>query len=117
MPKRANVKRFDSPNVQGEDSHVTFRRITWGEAKALRKEAKTVKGEGDEFEVMTLTLDVMARIIVEHLLEWNWVMDDDTPMPLPKSVGDLDIVNDTEMAFLSGCINDLVGVAAEESKN
>lgn len=110
MPKRANVKRFDSPAVQGEDSHVTLRRFTWGEAKALRNDAKAAATDEAKFAVM-------GSAIITHLVEWNWVQDDDTPMLLPVKESDLDPMNDTEISFLSDCINDLIGVTKEESKN
>ncbi len=110
MPKRANVKRFDSPDVQGEDSFVILRRFTWGEAKALRRDAQAANTDDDKF-------GVMAYAIITHLTGWNWVRDDDSPMPLPVTESDLDAMNDAEITFLSNCINDLIGVPQAEAKN
>ena len=36
MPKRNNVKRIESPDLQGEDSYVVIRTVEWGVSKQLK---------------------------------------------------------------------------------
>ena len=36
MPKRNNIKRVESPDLQGEDSYVVIRTVEWGVSKQLK---------------------------------------------------------------------------------
>jgi len=76
MAKRNNVRRHDASVVQGEGAFVVIRSVTWGEAKAVRA----------EFEALSDSEKLARndRFIAEHVVDWNWVDDDDKPLPLPR---------------------------------
>lgn len=90
MPKRTIQKRFDTKEVQGEGSFVIMRSLRVGqirEVKALEK---------DELYEKTVS------ILISHILEWNWVGDDDEPLSLPKDEPTvMDELTNAEFEYLS----------------
>ena len=111
MPKRSNTIRLDASAVQGEGAFVEFQRFTWGEEKALRREAQET--QDDEARI-----NLTAQAIVAHLKAWNWVYSDDSPIPLPKTANDLDTLLDAEMAFLADGLTRLLNLPEQaEAKN
>jgi hypothetical protein len=63
-----------SESVQGEGSWVEVKEIKYGEYKRARKLA--AEGGGEELD---------EQMIRDHVAAWNWVDDDDNPMPLPSA--------------------------------
>jgi hypothetical protein len=76
MPKRKFKSRIkiDSEEVQGEDSYVVIRRPTWNDFEAA------MNGE-EPGEVSNV--QVGKSVIVNLVEDWNWVDDDDEPLPSP----------------------------------
>lgn len=115
MPKRKRIERFFSDEVQGEGSWVLVAKFTVEEMRELRKlgklaektrEAGTDDGP-DMFEVGITQLK-------SHIKEWNWVWDDDTPMPQPKDDPEvIEKLSDPESAYLSKCLQG----SEEDAKN
>lgn len=66
MPQRKLTKRIPSEPVQGEDSWVEVRPLTWAEEKDL----SALDNDEDK-----------ARVFLEKVIAgWNWVNYDGTPL-------------------------------------
>lgn len=105
MPTRLIVKKYASEEVQGDDSFVEVSGIKVGEIRQLRE----MRDGGEDFNWLESSLELVAR----HIVNWNWVDDEDEPMPLPSE--DPSVVNDLyhyELEFLSGII-----MGGDEAKN
>lgn len=95
MPKRQTIKHVKSP-VQGTDSFVEFRELTWGEQKDLAKQRQEIDDDIDKATQLT------EKLLVDHVANWNWLDDDNTPLPLPKDDPTvIDRLNDDEIKFLA----------------
>ena len=95
-PKRRRVVRHASNEVQGEGSWVITAALNVAEMRAFRARAKE-----KDFDAFEVGVDVLRT----HVYEWNWVGDDDGPLPQPKDDPTvIDILTDDEVEFLSGCI-------------
>lgn len=72
MAHRKNKQYFvaDSEEVQGEGSYVRFQRVTWGVLQNYY---------GTEVEEKK----VASMILSEMIVDWDWVDDDDNPLPKP----------------------------------
>ena len=76
MAKRKNIIRISTESVQGEGSFVAFKRPTLDEITAL---AKATENATQEEQI------AYARALVsEYVVDWDWVDDDDNPLPLPQ---------------------------------
>ena len=112
MPKRSSVKIATTPvEIMGEDAYVKYRPLTMNEARELREKVGAIEEKrqsaltdycGKNDKVITeltdderntayteagLTdelLDFADREFSKFIIEWNWVYDDDTPMPQPS---------------------------------
>ena len=92
MPKRkSRVQQIPTPEAQGDDSWVEIRRMSWGEIKALLKRSN----RGDEEEKLAANEEMVKK----YVLSWNWVDDDDSPLPFPSN-GGLDELTDQEFRYL-----------------
>lgn len=87
MERKSSVK-VDASTVQGEGAFVNWRRITWGERKALQQTAK-------DGELVPL------QVLIDHLDSWNWVDNEGNPMPIPSKLDDLNNLYDEEIEFLA----------------
>jgi len=76
MPRQP--KRVDSAAVQGTESYIVIKPLTFGE----RRERFTVD-------------ELMARVI-----EWNWLDWDDEPLPLPHDDAARALLTGEETEFL-----------------
>ena len=96
MPKRLRVQKFLSTKVQGDDSWVRVSPLTVGEMRANRKQRKE-----KNFDAFDLGLTILKA----HVVEWNWVDDDGEPLPqMPEHPEVVELLTDTEVAFLGDCI-------------
>lgn len=77
MAQRKSTTRFNSEVVQGEGSFVVVRKLTMGDVKQLRKQ--TGKDITDD-----VSLEIGVDTIAAHIIEWNWVDDNDKPLPIPN---------------------------------
>lgn len=103
MPKRVSVRRFETDEVQGEGSYVVLTSLKVKEVRWLRQQSKDK--DFDAFEGG-------LKLLVQHILKWNWVDDHGEALPLPSvdpSVVD-NLTND-EADYLSELLIDA------ESKN
>ena len=95
-PKRRRVVRHASNDVQGEGSWVITAALTVAEMRDFRKRA-----DEEDFDAFELGVEVLRT----HVYEWNWVDDDDVPLPQPKDAPEvIDLLTDDEVEFLSGHI-------------
>lgn len=94
LPKRQRTKRYSTEHLMGPGSYVVIKTISIGEAMAIEDAAKPPEMQPgmsedewqqclDEHEekVKHLNFQAMADCVVE----WNWVDDNDTPLPQPRS--------------------------------
>ena len=95
-PKRRRVQRHASNEVQGEGSWAITASLNVAEMRQYRKRA-----EEDDFDAFEMGIEVLRT----HVYEWNWVDDDDEPLPQPKDDPEvIDLLTDDETEFLSKCI-------------
>lgn len=73
MPQRDSTRRLDSSEVQGDGSYVVFRRLEVGLVKEIRSNPN---GKTN----LELNMDSILACVVD----WNWVDDEGTPLPLPN---------------------------------
>ena len=97
MPQRKSTRRFESPDIQGDDSWIEVSRLTVGEARQINQaQGKT---DQDSFEAV-------LPLYQSHIVNWNWVDDDGEPLPLPKDdPGVIDQLTDQEFAFVAECLS------------
>lgn len=93
--KNKNRVRVDSSAVQGEGSFVIVDRITWGLMQELLPNA-------DKLNEKEIAMQIIPKLVVA----WDWVDDDDNPLPQPKDNPEVfDQLNDAEIEFLTGAMN------------
>lgn len=80
MPRRQNRIRAETVDVQGDDSYIVVTLPTTQELKAIIR-----LEDGDNVQAF----DSGADLITRHVKEWNWVDDDEKPLPLPKDDPDV----------------------------
>lgn len=96
MPTRQRIHKYPSKEIQGEDSWVTCSLLTVRDQR-MAKQAITAGKDPAE---------VGVEIILEHVLEWNWVDDDGNPMPQLKDDPEyIENMTDAEITFLTECIS------------
>lgn len=106
MARRTSVRKHSSEEVQGEGSFVVLSSLKVDEVRALRKADKDDK-DFDAFEGG-------MKILAQHIVDWDWVDDDGTLLPLPKESPDVvgQLTNE-EADFLS----ELLTTSSVASKN
>lgn len=113
MPKRQRVVRHASNEVQGQGSWVEMRSMDVREAREQRTASlaiyekhgvphDTKPEDFDQFpefvsEFGEFTQASMGKIFVA----WNWVDDDDQPLPQPGADGSMDALTTMEISFLT----------------
>ena len=98
MPQRKHklIQRIDSAEVQGEGSYVIVQNLNLEQAKGLYGSAKSANRDSED-EMLTLGIQILKDLIIE----WNWVDDDDNPLPQPKEHPEvLDTLPYQEATFL-----------------
>jgi hypothetical protein len=73
VARRKNRKRIQTASVQGDDSYVVVTLPSVADIRAIA----ALEGQNAE------AFDGTVKIIAEHVHEWNWVDDDDKPLPSP----------------------------------
>lgn len=125
MAKRRTVRKVDTEELQGEGSYVVITAVKVKEIRKTRKlsqdfeanqkaaEKALAAGETpEEFE----DFDGFAsglEMIQNHVKDWNWVDDNDVPLPQLKT--NPEVVNELstdEVTFLAELLT-----GEEESKN
>jgi hypothetical protein len=104
MSKRQNIITFDSTEVQGEGSWIKVRMITHGQGKMFQRAYSDIlgmKGEDISTERRAEFQQASDDLVVEMVFEWNWVDDDDNPLPLPKDDPTVvDLLTELEHKFI-----------------
>jgi len=96
MSKRKSVRVYETDDLQGEGSFVKLSAVKVREVRKARKLAKDA--EVDAFMEG-------LKMLKDHVLAWNWVDDNDEPLPLPKDQPDvLDELTNEEVEFLAGIL-------------
>lgn len=111
MAKRQRTVKVDSAEVQGDGSFVEFRRYS-------RKERREVQEAMAGLESDALVEAIQAEV-TSRLVSWDWVDDDDEPLPLPQSPDDYDAMLDIEVGFLYGTLTKVLKgtLKSEDLKN
>jgi len=136
MAKRVSSRKRDSEKVQGEGSWVELTGLKVKEMKAQRvraeaernklrdynkklKKHKKLQAEDPELEDMEpyeTDFDYLIEGIKSlrgHVLDWDWVDDEGSPLPKPQENPEVfDELTDDELTFL---IDEMMG--KEEVKN
>jgi len=125
MAKRQRTRRV-TPTVQGVDSFVEIRELTVGEAKVFQRErerldakqrrlqaqraqlqeAADLNGEAAEMDAQIADLieevnQTANKALAEMVIAWDWVDDDDNPLPQPHNNPDvLDLLIPSEVEFI-----------------
>ena len=96
MAKRlTSVFRLDTESVQGEGSFATLRHVSMKEQREIRR---MVEEEISAF-------DLGAFLLRQNVLDWNWVNDDDEPMPNPQEDPDvIELLTDAEIEVLGNAL-------------
>jgi hypothetical protein len=98
MPERIfkDRQKYDSAVVQGEGSWVEIRNPGWDEIE-------DVSGPDSKMEDLS-EMEMGKALLMDSVVDWNWVDDDGEPMPkpTPEIVAGLRM---QELVFLFTCIN------------
>ena len=107
MPKRNSIREIPSPEIQGEDSWVKVKPMTYGEQKAFRVRMRELEVDEDvqDKEAQNAAEDARelegCRLLAQWVVDWNWVDEEDKPLPKPE--GKPEVINDLldhEVKFL-----------------
>lgn len=88
MPRIVKRKRVDSEQVQGEGSWFEYKPLTIG----YRREMAAGPG--------LTQLEYNAKIVTDHVLDWNWSDEDGKPLPKPSTEDFVNSLNDDELLFI-----------------
>lgn len=100
MPGRITKKRIESKAVQGDDSWVEITPIKLGQSKVIARQLDEMRGDPTAF------IRANSETITRHVVGWNWVGDDGSPLPLPsEDPSVLDDLTNLEVQFLVRILN------------
>jgi len=106
VAKRKNIIKIETESVQGEGSFVKLRHITVSEGRDQRNAEKEEGFDAFEYNI---------KVLADHIVSWNWVDEDDMPLPLPKD--DESVIGRLTDAEIEVLVNALGGEEEEEAKN
>ena len=93
MSARQSTFKVSSDEVQGKDSYVVFRHMTFGTVlDAMEKQGGKAKPEEEKAFTLKLLKDGVVR--------WNWVDDNGAPMSLPSEGLEIESLLDHEIMWL-----------------
>ncbi len=110
MAKRTTrrVETVNTADVQGEGSFVKVHRLTWESMKRFNE-----IGGAEAIDKLT---DEFRDLLAEHVEDWDWVDDNNEPLPKPK--GNPDVFKELVLPEVTVIANAVVGVMSEdEEKN
>lgn len=85
MAKRQAILTFDTEEVQGEGSFVKLRMPLWGEIKKQRKQLREMEeADKSKFEIEDVKIGMTETMLINAIVEWDWVDEEDNPLPRPK---------------------------------
>jgi len=110
MSKRQCFYTANSTEVQGEGSWVQFRYMSLGESKAIHNQHAST---ADDMQKAKVGFDLLAS----HIVGWNWVDNNDQPLPLPKDDPSvMDQLLEPELEFLQRAFSRKEKEKEEEKK-
>jgi len=101
MPKRMSTFKVESDIVQGDGSWVLFRAVPY---ELVTEAAGAAAGETNP----AYEIEFTERLLKVGIAKWNWVDDDDKPMPTPQEGLPVGKLLTSEIEFL---VNSLLGTA------
>ena len=125
MAKRRTVRKVETPELQGEGSYVVITAVKVKEIRKTRKlslesevkqqaydKALAADEKPEEFEAFDGFASGL-EMIQQHVKDWNWVDDNDVPLPQLKTNPEVvDELSTEEVTFLANLLT-----GEEESKN
>lgn len=134
MPKRQRTRTIMG-GPQGDDAKLVIRKITIGESKAMQAEYEALQSQTAEVEKQlaatrqqlneavngeapTIAKELKTlqakrddlnnqanSLLAPFVMEWNWVDDDDEPLPQPREGAEvLDALLTDELNFIANAI-------------
>lgn len=113
MPKRQSTQRVMSPEMQGDDSWIEITAPTMEQMKGYRKQLKPLqerleqlKKEGktessvEVQEINEAIGEAGKSLVSQYVKAWNWVDNDDAPLPQPAEKGAVDTLNLREIKWI-----------------
>lgn len=99
MPQRSRTKTvYGGP--QGKDAFVTVKKFTVDEGRAYNTRMEANRGNSDEQE------QDAREALSEWVVEWNWVDEDNKPLPQPhKNAAVIGQLLTDELAWLGAVVN------------
>ncbi len=118
---RISSKKIETPDLQGEGSYITIKPIAYKVAKEAGRflalgdvSLRTDMTADEKVAHTTREQELTEQLIFGSIIDWNWSDEAGTPLPLPKSADDLDLLTSDEVAFL---VSAIVGLTTGETKN
>lgn len=113
MGRRRSIRRVASDVVQGEGSWVDVREIKYGDYKNYRQMTTEAQTLEDPVAREQAGADLDGRVILDNVVAWNWVNDNDDPLSLPiEQPSVIDALTVKEKGFLITAIFEV-----EQAKN
>jgi len=112
MPKRSNTLTiFSPPELQGDDAFIVVRSPSTGTMQNYReligsliarqnKYADTPEFGLKSIEIAGEVENAGHNLIREHVISWNWVDDDDNPLPQPNEDGAIELLSVAERDWI-----------------
>lgn len=106
MP-RVTSKRIDTTSLQGEDSYIVIRPVSWKTAKQARAflaigdvSLRTDMTNQQKVDHMAQESALTEECLFTSVVEWNWADESGKPLPVPRKTEDLDLLTSEEVQFL-----------------
>lgn len=113
MPARQNLKTVASDEVQGDGSWVKLRPYTVAQHNLRAVLLRRAQAAETEAETQAIEAELWA-LFAEVVVSWNWVGDDDKPLPQPTDAGVYQLLTMPEMQFLGRAVQEASTLADEK---
>ncbi len=129
--RRRRTYKYPSTEVQGPGSHVEFKKPSWGDIREavedIREKTQKVieqggltivdgravpKG-GSAEEIEDTLSETLRQLAIDSFVGWDWVDDDEEPLPPLPDVSMDDLMGD-EVEFIFSCVQILYKMTDEE---
>lgn len=113
MPKRQNNQRIISTEMQGDDSWIEISSPTMGEMKDYRQKVhrlqeriEQLRTEGEKetspkIQAINDEIGEAGKVLIsKYVKAWNWVGNDDLPLPKPFEEGAVDLITLREVRWI-----------------
>lgn len=113
MPKRQNNQRIISTEMQGDDSWIEISSPTMGEMKDYRQKVhrlqeriEQLRQEGEKetsprIQAINDEIGEAGKVLIaKYVKAWNWVGNDDEPLPQPFEPLAVDLITLREVRWI-----------------